>query len=232
MIASKHQPCIDFTCCRAYLFCVGRVFCKRAEACDRQGPTKGVDLRVANAEADEALAVRARHDRTAFGVLYERHVQKIYNYMYYRTGNSADAEDLTERTFFQALSNLHRYEYQGVPFSAWLFRIAHNLVANWHRDGSRRRALPLDAVAELPNPYDDPPSLSESAEERRELLAAIAQLPEDRQQLIILKFVEQLPNAEIARIMGRTEGAVKALLHRTVVALKEQLQAGKAGKKK
>ncbi len=182
-------------------------------------------------EKDEVLAELAKTDREAFGVLYERHVRRIYNYIYYRTGSVADAEDLTARTFYQALSNLQRYRVQGVPFSAWLFRIAHNLVANWHRDSGRHRALPIDGVIELPDPGDDPPQKAESAEERRELRQVIARLPADRQQLLILKFVEQMPNAEIATVMGRTEGAVKALLHRTIESLKSQLTVAKAGER-
>ena len=180
-------------------------------------------------ERDEVLAELAKTDRQAFGVLYERHVRRIYNYVYYRTGSAADAEDLTARTFYQALSNVQRYRAQGVPFSAWLFRIAHNLVANWHRDSGRHRALPLDGLVELQDPDDDPPRLAEDSEERHELRSVIARLPADRQQLLILKFVEQMPNAEIAAVMGRTEGAVKALLHRTIGSLKTQLDAAKAG---
>jgi len=195
------------------------------------GAAKGVELRVDCTEPDEVLAERAKVDREAFGILYERHMRRIYNYVYYRTGSVADAEDLTARTFYQALSNLQRYRVQGVPFSAWLFRIAHNLVANWHRDSGRHRTLPIDGLAELPNPTDDPPLVAESSEERLELRRVIARLPADRQQLLILKFVEQMPNAEIAAVMGRTEGAVKALLHRTIESLKTQLTADKAGKK-
>jgi RNA polymerase sigma factor (sigma-70 family) len=82
-------------------------------------------------ENEAALIRRAKEDPEAFGVLYERYVDKIYNYIYYRTGNVHDAEDLTSRVFFRALRNLERYEDQGVPFSAWLYRIAHNLVASW-----------------------------------------------------------------------------------------------------
>ncbi len=197
-----------------------------------EGTAKGVALRVSlTDEKDEVLAERAKTDREAFGILYERHVRRIYNYIYYRTGSVADAEDLTARTFYQALSNLHRYKVQGVPFSAWLFRIAHNLVANWHRDTGRHRAVPLDGLYELPNPSDDPPEVAESLEESRELRAVLSRLPADRQQLLILKFVERMPNAEIATVMGRTEGAVKALLHRTIENLKYQLAPSKAGKR-
>ena len=196
------------------------------------------ELRVENAEPDEVLAERAKLDRAAFGILYERHLRKVYNYVYYRPGSVADAEDLTARTFFQALNNLHRYQVQSVPFTAWLYRIAHNLVANWHRDTGRHRAQSLDGLLELPNPHDDPSQAAEGSEERRELRQVIRTLPTDRQQLLILKFVEQMPNAEIAAVMGRSEGAIKALLHRTVVGLKSQLSpdhgnsSGKAGKGK
>ena len=183
------------------------------------------------AEPDEALALRARTERDAFGILYERHLRRVYSYIYYRTGNRADAEELTARTFHRVLANIHRYEPRGVPFSAWLFRVAHNLVANWHRDRSRHRALPIDEVVDLPNPEDDPTGAAITSEEARELRAAIAKLPADRQQLLILKFVESMPNADIAAVMGRSEGAVKALLHRTVVTLKSQLATTKVGSK-
>jgi RNA polymerase sigma-70 factor (ECF subfamily) len=178
---------------------------------------------VLNAEPDEVLAIRARDDRELFGVLYERHVRRIYNYAYYRTGSVADAEDLTARTFFQAMNNLHRYQVQGVPFSAWLFRIAHNLVANWHRDSGRHRAASTDAMIEVPSDAAGPEDIAEASEERGELHRAIVQLAPDRQQLLILKFSLQLSNDEIATIMGRSEGAIKALLHRTVKGLRDEL---------
>ena len=174
-------------------------------------------------EPDEVLAIRARDDREAFGVLYERHVRKIYNYVYYRTGVVADAEDLTARTFFQAMSNLHRYQVQGVPFSAWLFRIAHNLVANWHRDTGRHPTTTVDEVSHWEDRRADPPGEALGTEERRELRDAIGRLPADRQQLLVMKFVEERSNNEIAKEMRRTEGAVKALLHRTLVALRQDL---------
>ena len=176
---------------------------------------------------DELLAEQAKTDVTAFAVLYERHLRRIYNYIYYRTGNMHDAEDLTAKTFFQALSNLQRYRIQGAPFTAWLFRIAHNIVANWLRDTSRRPAVQLDGVPDLRDPLNDPLAAAEEKEEKIELRGAIAKLPIERQQLLILKFVEQMANAEIAQVMGRTEGAVKALLHRTLNSLKHELAQAK-----
>lgn len=184
-----------------------------------------------NEEPDEVLAVRARGDREAFGILYERHVRRIYNYVYYRTGSAADAEDLTARTFFQALSNLHRYQVQGVPFSAWLFRIAHNLVANWHRDTGRHHAVSTDGIIEVIADGQTPHESAESAEERYELHGVVRRLPADRQQLLILKYVQQMSTEEIATVMGRSEGAVKALLHRTIKSLRDELSRSNMGEK-
>jgi RNA polymerase sigma-70 factor (ECF subfamily) len=173
---------------------------------------------------DDELAERAKTDGDAFGVLYERHVKRIYNYVYYRIGRSADAEDLTERVFFQALENLPRYEFRGAPFSAWLFRIAHNLVANWHRDSGRHPTEPIDESSDQwEDRAADPPGDALYAEEKRELRDLVGGLPADRQQLLVMKFVEERSNADIAREMRRTEGAVKALLHRTLTGLRQQM---------
>jgi len=95
---------------------------------------------------DKAWVARAKSDPNAFGQLYELYVDRIYNYVYYRVGNVHDAEDLTSRTFYRALSHLDAYQDRGVPFSAWLYRIAHNLVANWHRDRGRRPVVALDEL--------------------------------------------------------------------------------------
>jgi RNA polymerase sigma-70 factor (ECF subfamily) len=175
-------------------------------------------------ENEEALVERAKEDPAAFGVLYERYVKKIYNYIYYRTGNHHDAEDLTARTFYRALRNMDGYVNRGVPFSAWLYRIAHNLVANWHRDRSRRQVIPLDELILASRRKTDPLQLIEANEEKETLLQAIRHLPADRQQLLILKFVERMPNAEIGQVMGRSEGAIKSLYHRTLIALRKELK--------
>ena len=179
-------------------------------------------------ENEAAVVERAKEDPAAFGLLYQRYVKKIYNYVYYRTGNHHDAEDLTARTFYHALSNIGRYQNRGVPFSAWLYRIAHNQVANWHRDRSRRKVIALDELVVASRRKVAPESLIEAAEERDVLLKAIRQLPPERQQLLILKFTTELSNAEIGQVMGRSEGAIKSLYHRTLLALREKL-AGKIG---
>jgi RNA polymerase sigma-70 factor, ECF subfamily len=173
---------------------------------------------------EEVLALASQGDRDAFGRLYEHYVERIFNYVYYRTGNSHDAEDLTARVFQRAMNHIVNYTDRGVPFSAWLYRIAHNLVANWHRDRSRKQEIPLDDLPILPTKGDHPEKNLVRSQEQEALLRMIRKLPPDRQNLLILKFVENMSNAEIGRIMGRSEGAVKSLYHRTLLALRDQLE--------
>jgi RNA polymerase sigma-70 factor (ECF subfamily) len=180
---------------------------------------------------DAALVARAKAEGEAFGVLYERYVKKIYNYMYYRTGNEHDAEDLTARVFQRALAHLEHYTERGLPFSAWLYRIAHNLVANWHRDQGRHTVLPLEHVASQELQAlgaERPEAMTETRQEREALRQAVRRLPGERQELLILKFVERLSNAEIGAIMNRSEGAVKSLYHRTLLALRDELARSEA----
>ena len=173
---------------------------------------------------DMALAQLAGDDPEAFGELYGRHVRRIYNYIYYRTGNHHDAEDLTARVFQRALRHVGSFEDKGVAFTAWLYRIAHNLVANWHRDRSRRPVVPLDQHVAVSEVAVHPEIEAIAHEEQGLLLDAVRQLPDDRQQLLILKFVERMSNAEIGQVMGRTEGAIKSLYHRTLNALREDVK--------
>jgi len=172
---------------------------------------------------EEVLALASQGDRDAFGQLYQRYVERIFNYVYYRTGNTHDAEDLTARVFQRAMNHIHNYTDRGVPFSAWLYRIAHNLVANWHRDRSRKQEIPLDDIPVLPTKGDHPERSLVRSQEQDALLKHIRKLPPERQNLLILKFVENMSNAEIGKIMGRSEGAVKSLYHRTLLALRDQL---------
>ncbi|MBN1287159.1 MAG: sigma-70 family RNA polymerase sigma factor [Anaerolineae bacterium] len=182
---------------------------------------------------DEArLIAQAKEDAEAFGALYERYVERIYNYVYYRVGNQQDAEDLVARVFYRALANIDNYEDRGVPFSAWLYRIAHNLVANWHRDRSRRNIVPLDDLIIAGAVDGMPEAVAESQEEHARLIEAVRRLSPDRQQVLILKFVERLSNVEIGGIMDRTEGAVKSLYHRTLITLRDALTLPAAEPKK
>ncbi len=173
---------------------------------------------------EAALVARAKTSGDAFGALYERYVDRIYNYIYYRTGDTHEAEDLTARVFYRALGHIDEYRDRGAPFVAWLYRIAHNLVANWHRDRSRHRNIRLDDTT-IVEKGASPHHLAEQSEQAQMLLGLIRQLPAERQELLILKFVDELSNADIARIMGRSEGAIKSLYHRTLLALRDELSA-------
>ena len=124
-------------------------------------------------ENDATLIARAKKDPEAFGALYERYVDNIYNYICYRTGNDQDAEDLTARTFYRALNHFPTYEDRGAPFSAWLYRIAHNLVANWDRDNSRRQIVSLDDLVLRAPRGMSPAARTEKLDQEDVLLAAV-----------------------------------------------------------
>lgn len=171
------------------------------------------------------LIEQAKKDKDAFGRLYEKYSKQIYGYIYYRVGNSHDAEDLTTRVFMRAMQHISQYEDQGVPFSAWLYRIARNLVANWHRDQNRRQVISLDDMNQW-HFHEESPELSlEWTQHKETLYNAIRRLPRDRQELLILKFVDRLSNAEIGEILERSEGAIKSLYHRTLLALRDEINS-------
>lgn len=188
--------------------------------------TEGVATASPFADLTEAALIElAKRDADAFGELYNRHVDRIYTYIYYRTGNIPDAEDLTARTFHQALAYLPTYTDHGVPFIAWLYRIAHNLVANHHRAQGRWKFMSLEDL-ELPSkPSDSPEGCAEANERKQALWSAISRQPEERQRLLILKYADRLSNEEIGEVMGRTESAIKSLYFRTLKALKADLEA-------
>ena len=173
----------------------------------------------------EILKQASQGNQEAFGFLYESYVDRIFNYIYYRTGNVHDAEDLTARVFQRAMKHIPKYQDRGVPFSAWLYRIAHNLVANWHRDRSRKQEIAITDMMALPAKHEHPEITLVRTEKQDALLRLIRNLPPDRQQLLILKFVEGYSNAEIGKIMTRSEGAVKSLYHRTLLALRDQVDS-------
>jgi len=172
---------------------------------------------------DSTLIAQAKENPEAFGPLYERYVDHIYRYVYYRTGNRQDAEDLTAKTFYRALKALPRYQDRGLPFAAWLYRIAHNAVANHLRRKSRHPVVALEAIGGAVSEARKPPELVEALEGQGRLMEAVYRLAPDRQELLIFKLVEGMTNAEIGEVMGRTEGAIKSLYHRTLVALRKDL---------
>ena len=176
--------------------------------------------------AESELVAQAQKNPEAFGTLYERYVDRVYAYIYHRVGGSThDAEDLTALTFYRALSKLNSYEDRGLPFSAWLFRIAHNLVANWHRDRSRRRFSSLDRLWSHSNDGHTPEQEIEQAEKHDALWDAINRLPKDRKDLLLYKFSNRLSNVEIGELMDKSESAIKSLYFRTLAALRTDLES-------
>jgi RNA polymerase sigma-70 factor (ECF subfamily) len=155
-----------------------------------------------------------------FSGLYRAHLRDVYSYAYYRVGNHHDAEELTEQTFLQAYRHFERAlrESDGRPLRPWLIRIAHNLAANLYRDRSRRPAAPIDDTSELAAAHTTE-ELVEGREELTSVLDGLQRLPEDRREALIMRFALGMDNREIARAMGRTDGATKVLLHRAVKQL-------------
>ena len=168
---------------------------------------------------------KAEIDR-AFEQLYRDHLKDVYSYSYYRIGNHHDAEDLTEQTFLQAYRHFARarQESDGRPLRPWLIRIAHNLAANYHRDRSRKPQTPLESI-EPPAARHSTEDLGEGREELRAVIENLQELPDDRREALVMRFALGMDNREIARAMGKSDGATKVLIHRAIKQLQELLEA-------
>ncbi len=162
-------------------------------------------------------------DRAALAELYLIHFDRIYGYLQVTVGNRHDAEDLTTQTFLRMLESIDRFRWQSAPFSAWLFRIAHNLAIDHFR--SSRRWQPQE---EVPEPQPDESTSAEAGAlqsiGRSSLRELIEGLSPDQQQVLTLKFVFNFANGEVAIILGKTEGAIKSLQHRALVSLEKQIE--------
>jgi RNA polymerase sigma-70 factor (ECF subfamily) len=171
------------------------------------------------AEAKSQQKPKAQLD-AEFSELYRAHLRDVYSYAYYRVGNHHDAEDLTEQTFLQAYRHFERAqrESRGRPLRPWLIRIAHNLAANLYRDRARKPATPIDESTTLVAPHTTE-QLVEGREELTRVLGGVQRLPEDRREALIMRFALGMDNREIARALGRSDGATKVLIHRAVKQL-------------
>ena len=161
-----------------------------------------------------------------FSDLYRVHLRDVYSYSYYRVGNHHDAEDLTEQTFLQAYRHFEsaQGESDGRPLRPWLIRIAHNLAANLYRDRARRPQAPIDDTIVL-SAMHTTEDLVEGRDELARIIAGIKHLPEERREALIMRFALGMDNREIARAMGKTDGATKVLLHRAIKQLEEIVKA-------
>ena len=171
-----------------------------------------------------SAATKAEVDR-AFEELYRTHLRDVYSYAYYRVGNHHDAEDLTEQAFLQAYRHFERAreESHGRPMRPWLIRIAHNLASNYYRDRARRPEANIEAVEPPMHPHGTE-RVAEGREELRQVIARLDELPEDRREALIMRFALGMSNREIARALGRTDGATKVLIHRAIKQLEELLE--------
>jgi RNA polymerase sigma-70 factor (ECF subfamily) len=164
-----------------------------------------------------------------FSDLYRAHLRDVYSYAYYRVGNHHDAEDLTEQTFLQAYRHFERAqrESNGRPLRPWLIRIAHNLAANLYRDRARKPQSPLDESAPIAAAHTTEELVS-GRDELKRVLEAVKELPDDRREALIMRFALGMDNREIARALGRTDGATKVLIHRAIKQLEGIVAGGEA----
>ena len=179
---------------------------------------------------EQSLVRRAQQqDKEAFAQLYEVNFDKIYRYVVIRIGNKTEAEDVAQQVFLNALRSISSFKWKGAPFSAWLFRIAHNLVVDYIRKESKRATTPLDES--LASSDDNPQLMSEHRLDIEQLISATKRLTGAQREVISLRFAGELPVAQVAKVMGKSQGAVKALQHSAIVALRKTLSVGEDNEK-
>ncbi|MEE8318453.1 MAG: ECF subfamily RNA polymerase sigma factor, BldN family [Dehalococcoidales bacterium] len=168
---------------------------------------------------EESLVRRAQqHDQTALTQIYEENFDRIYRYIVLKIGERTEAEDMTQQVFLSAFKSISSYKWKGTPFSAWLFRIAHNRIVDHLRKKSKRATVSLDES--LVSGSSNPGMEAERNMEIADLVSAARRLTDAQQEVISLRFAGGLPIAEVARVMGKSQGAIKALQHSAVAALR------------
>ncbi len=177
-------------------------------------------------EKEKVLVQRAiKRDHVAFAQLYDRFVDKIYRYIYYKVGSKTEAEDLTGQVFLKAWEAIGHYQWTERPFAAWLYRIAHNLIVDYFR--TKRDASSLDDITSLEHPGSDLDEIIGHHLTAEVLRQALKRLTPDQQQVIVLRFLEGYNTAEVAQIMGKQPGAVRTLQHRALAGLNHIFRQGK-----
>ena len=174
---------------------------------------------------EESLVRRAQQrDQMALTQLYEENFDRIYRYIVLKIGEKTEAEDMTQQVFLNAFKSISSYKYRGTLFSSWLFRIAHNQIVDYLRKKSKRATVPLDES--LTSGNSDPRLEVERNLDIRSLALATKGLTKAQQEVISLRFAGELSIAQAAKIMGKSEGAIKALQHSAIVSLRKALAAG------
>jgi RNA polymerase sigma-70 factor (ECF subfamily) len=191
----------------------------------RRGGSERADssARVAHLDRDRPLVEAAQDDPLKFDALYRRYLAQVYSYAYYELGDHHEAEDATELTFLSALTNLGHFEERARPadgegsstFRVWLFQIARNTTANQRRGRRRHPQAPIEAATLVADPLDLEAGVA-VRDEATSAWNAVGRLPADRRRALVLRFVEEMSTAEIAGILGRSEGAVRVLIHRAL----------------
>ena len=171
----------------------------------------------------ELIARAAQGDREAFGVLYERYVFRVFRHVYYLTNDPHTAEDLTAQTFLNALEAIPRYEVRGVPFLAWLLRIAYNLTLN-HRKVRKNGTAPLPEGLEVEGTIYSPEASCEAKADGERVWEGVRRLRGDQRQVIVMRFIDGLSYPDIARVLGKSIGAVRVIQYRALCALRRRLE--------
>ncbi len=177
-------------------------------------------------DVDRTAVEAARHDPHAFEPLYRRYVAHIYSLAFYETRDPHVAEDITELVFLRALDALPRFREQGEgagsTFKVWLYAIARHVIANERRARRRRPTEVIDAALDLPA-ADDPAATVVARLEAERAMQAVMALPDERRQVLLLRLVHELSAREIGQLMGKSEGAVRVLIHRALDSVRRQL---------
>lgn len=174
--------------------------------------------------SEAALIAAARAlDRDAWTQLYNQHYERIYAYLYYRIGRREVAEDLAADVFVRALAGIRTFAYRGTPLLAWLFRIAHNVAADYRKASARQAMNVVPGVdIDIASGSDD---MTDQVDRRRDMRAALSRLTDDQQQVLFLRFYQGMTNAEIGAVIGKREGAVKALQNRALKSLRRAMES-------
>jgi RNA polymerase sigma-70 factor (ECF subfamily) len=176
-------------------------------------------------ESEKDLVQRAiKRDRTAFTALYDCYVDRIYRHVYYKVSNQTEAEDITQDTFVKAWKGIDKYRITGAPFASWLFTISHNLIVDYYKKRPQRENL--DELDEdlLSNPDSDPEGLAEDNLNREIIKQAVLKLKGDKQQVIMMRFIDGFSYEEIARTLHKNEGAVRVIQYRALIELRQLLK--------
>ena len=178
----------------------------------------------AETKAEDTLLIQRAisRDADAFGRLYDMYVDRVFRHLYYRVGNVADAEDLTQQVFLKAWQAIGRYRKTASPFVAWLMTISHNLVVDFYR--TKKDKTYLEAEVTTGDSASSPEQVTEARYVQQQLRRAVLQLHGEQQQVVLLRFIEGFEFKEIASLLGKSEGAIRVILHRALVKLRHILE--------